>query len=128
MRTLIQPAVTALVLLLVSVGPAARAAGEKPSTEEQKIQALIDHVRGLGDRAVMIRNGSEHSAKDAADHMARKRKSAGGRVKTAKQFIAECASKSSASGKPYQIRFKDGKTVTSEAYLTEQLAKLEVGK
>ena len=128
MRTLILPAVTALVLFLATVGPPARAAGGKPVTEEQKIQALIDHVRGLGDRAVMIRNGSEHSAKDAADHMARKRKSAGGGVKTAKEFIAHCAAKSSASGKPYQIRFKDGKTVTSEAYLSEQLAKIESAK
>ena len=102
--------------------------GAAPKAEEQKIEALIDHVRQLDGKAVFIRNGDEHSAKDAAEHMARKRKSAGDDVKTAKAFIAECASKSSLSGKPYQIRFKDGKTVTAEAYLTEQLSKLESGK
>jgi len=94
-------------------------------SEEQKISALIEHVRKLGDGVVFIRNGSEHSAADAAEHMARKRKSAGDKVKTAKAFIAECASKSSLSGKPYQIRFKDGKTVTAADYLTEQLTKIE---
>ena len=117
-----------LVVVTLGLASVARGADEKPKSEEQKIQALIEHVRGLGDRAVMIRNGSEHSAKDWAEHMARKRKSAGDRVRTAKAFITECAAKSSTSGKPYQIRFKDGRTVTAEAYLTEQLGKLDGGR
>ena len=128
MRTATHPILATLLVLTIGLPTVARGTAETPKTEEQKIQALIEHVRGLGDRAVMIRNGSEHSAKDAADHMARKRKSAGDRVTTAKAFIAECAAKSSTSGKPYQIRFKDGKTVTAEAYLTEQLGKLEAAK
>ena len=99
-----------LALVIGTAGPVAAAAATAPKamTEEQKIQALIEHVRGLGDRAVMIRNGSEHSAKEAAEHMAAKRKRAGDKVKTAREFITLCAAKSSATGKPYQIRFKDG--------------------
>lgn len=128
MRTLVQLTVAAFALVVLTSHSAVPAADAKPLTEEQKIQALIAHVRGLGDGAVMIRNGSEHSAKDAADHMAAKRKRAGDKVKTATDFITLCAAKSSASGKPYQIKFKDGRQVTSEAYLAEQLGKMAAAK
>jgi hypothetical protein len=42
-------------------------------------------------------------------------------VKSADDFIRYCATGSSISGLPYQIRFPDGRTVTSEAYLRGKL-------
>ena len=96
-------------------------------TEAQKIQALIasvEHLQG----AVFIRNGSEHDAAAAADHLRLKLNYAGSRIKTAEQFIDKLATGSSMTGKPYKIRFADGHTVDSAVYFREQLRKLEQPK
>jgi hypothetical protein len=119
-------------LTLASAGPArggaaARAAeerGAKPLSEAEKIRSLIATVRGLRG-ATFIRNGAEHDCDSAADHMQRKWKAGRGEIKTARDFIRLAASKSSRSGEPYRIRFKDGTETTSEAFLTEELDKLE---
>jgi hypothetical protein len=93
-------------------------------TEAQKIQALIHSVETLKG-AVFIRNGTEYDGAKAAEHLRRKLDYAGDRVQTADQFIEKLATGSSMSGKPYKIRFADGKTVDSAVFFREQLRKLE---
>ena len=116
---------TAFVALGMLLSAAvARAEEKKQLTEPQKIDALIGAVEKLKD-AKFVRNGKEYDGKAAADHMRRKRKSAGDKVKTAREFIDRLASKSSASGEPYKIKFKDGKEVTSAEFLTKELDALE---
>ena len=104
--------------------PAAEDKESKPLGEEEKIKALIATVRGLKN-ATFIRNGAEHDCDAAADHMQRKWKAGRREIKTARDFIRLAGSKSSRSGEAYRIRFKDGKEVTSEAFLTKELDKLE---
>lgn len=99
-------------------------AGGRKLNEEQKINALIKYVAGL-QGATFIRNGSEYPAKDAADHLEMKRRKAGDRVKTAREFIDGLATESYLSGKPYQIRMKDGKTYSSRDVLMKELTRLE---
>jgi len=60
-----------------------------------------------------IRNGTEHSAAEAADHLRSKWKRARGKVKTLDQFIENIASKSSMSGRPYQVRTADGELINA---------------
>ena len=93
-------------------------------TEEQKIDALIHSIEVLPD-AQFIRNGSAHDGKAAAEHMQKKRQYAGDRIKTANDFIVCCASRSSMSGKPYQIRFANGETVDAEVFLRAELKRIE---
>jgi len=50
---------------------------------------------------------------------------AGSRVKTAEDFIRYCASESSVSGLPYEIRFPDGRVVRSADFLRQKLAEFE---
>ena len=95
-----------------------------PLTEAQKIESLIRAVADLQD-AVFIRNGTEHTPKEAADHLRMKWKNAGRRVKSAPEFIQYCASGSSLSGKPYEIRLKDGRTVLSRDWLWTELKRME---
>lgn len=117
--------ITAFVALGMLLSAAvARAEEKKQLTEPQKIDALIGAVEKLKD-AKFVRNGKEYDGKAAADHMRRKRKSAGDKVKTAREFIDRLASKSSTSGEPYKIKFKDGKEVTSAEFLTKELDALE---
>lgn len=98
-----------------------------PQTEALKIEALIQAVAELPG-AVFIRNGTEHLPREAADHLRLKWKNAGGRVKTAPDFIRLCASGSSMSGKPYQIRLQDGRTVAARDWLWTELKRLETAR
>jgi hypothetical protein len=99
-------------------------AGSDDDQERQKIERLISSVQWLKD-ATFVRNGTEYNGKTAAEHVRTKWKAAGSKIKTARDFIRLAASKSSRSGKPYLIRFKDGREVESETYLTKRLEEIE---
>jgi hypothetical protein len=112
----------------VAATPAAvpRAALLPALTERQKIDALIASVEHLPG-AVFIRNGSEYEGTKAAEHLRMKLDYAGKRIKTVDQFIDKLATASSMTGKPYKIRFADGRTVESAVYFREQLRRIEAG-
>jgi hypothetical protein len=92
-------------------------------SEAQKIEALIDRVAKL-DGAVFVRNDKEYDAKTAAEFLRRKWESKKDEIKTAEEFIAKIGSVSSTSGKPYLVRFKDGREVKGGDFLREELKKL----
>src|SRR5687768_15291270 len=108
--------VALITLIMLSLGAFAQkpavpnakpaAAPVKKMPEEEKINLLIKYIANL-QGATFIRNGDEYPAKDAAEHLQMKRRKAGSRVKTARDFIDGLASESYISGKTYQIRFKD---------------------
>ena len=99
--------------------------GVRPANlETDRIRKLIDHVRSLED-AAFVRNGEEHTPAEAADHLQRKWEYAGDDIATAEQFIQELATKSSASGELYKIRFANGKELPSGEYLRQQLEEME---
>ena len=110
-------------LLLVAAALRAPAQARGALTEDEKIERLIRSIADLKD-ATFIRNGDEHTAAEAADHLRTKWQRGKKHVKTADDFIEKIASKSSISGKPYTIRFKDGKEVESGTYLRDELKKL----
>src|SRR2546421_9728734 len=97
------------LLLVPSVLPA------RDARQQQRIDYLIQSFSSLKG-AVFIRNGTEYDAQAAREHLQQKLNYAGERIKTAEQFIKYCASESSMSHKPYQIRMADG-TVTDTAPL-----------
>jgi uncharacterized protein (DUF934 family) len=107
-------------LFLLSLG-ALTLAGAPIPLEEKKIDYLIASIESL-QNAQFIRNGVAYEATAAAEHLRLKRRGAGSRVATADDFIRLCASVSSMSGIPYQIRFSDGRVVSSETFLRERLA------
>lgn len=93
-------------------------------TEPEKIERLIQYIGQL-QGAVFIRNGTEHTAPDAAEHLRLKLKKAGNRIKTAGEFIELCATRSSRSGEVYRIKFADGTTRPAGEVLREHLRGLE---
>ena len=92
--------------------------------EARKIEQLIAAVERLGN-AKFVRNGTAYDAAKAADHLRLKLREAGDRVARAEDFIALCGSRSSVSGKPYEIVFDDGRRITSEAFLRAKLKALQ---
>jgi len=92
-------------------------------SEEQKIEKLINYIEKS--EAIFIRNGTEYLAKEAADHLRMKRKKAGNKIKTAKDFIDLIASKSSMSGEAYQMKFKTGAIINTRDMLNNELRKID---
>ena len=116
---------------LIQTPPPAQAPAEAPVppvqflSEAQKIESLIQSIEKLQGQAIFIRNGSEHDARAAGDHLRLKLRNAGKRVKTAGDFIRGCATKSSFSGKPYRIRYQDGHEISSSDFFWTELKKID---
>ena len=106
---------TALTLLLA--GSIAFGFDAKTKAE---IDELITYVQNSGVR--FIRNGTEYSAAEGAQHLRDKLAKAGDRVKTTDDFIAGIASTSYISGKPYLVKFADGHTQSTGDWLRAHLA------
>lgn len=115
------------IVLLASLfgffAPPSPAFGDELS-ETAKTEALLSHIQTLTG-AVFIRNGQEHDAEEAADHLRRKWRHAGAPCETAEGFIEHCASRSSLTGRPYRIRLSDGRTLWVADYLRNRLAELK---
>ena len=94
------------------------------SAETQKIEALIVKVSELKD-ARFVRNGWSYSAETAATFLRRKWQANESGVKTARDFVDKVASFSGTSGKPYLIRFDDGRETPSREFLLAALRALE---
>ncbi len=74
---------------------------------------------------VQLNNGKEYTCAEAVDHMRLKWRWKRKNIKTARDFIRLAASKSTTTGKPYLIRFKNGREVKNGDFLLDRLAQLE---
>lgn len=106
---------------------AAHAAGPSADTQRE-IAHLLDYLGNSG--CDFYRNGSWHPASEARAHVAVKydyllRR---GWVKTAEDFIARAASKSSMSGSTYQVRCPGTPAVASGTWLSQELARYRAQK
>jgi len=104
---------------LLGLATVANAIDRLPA-EAARIEYLLAVVASLHD-AQFIRNGTAYDSSAAVKHMRAKLSLTGSRVKTAEDFIRYCGSQSSVSGKPYEIRFADGRVVPSAEFLQQAL-------
>ena len=91
-----------------------------------EIDELISYVGTSGVR--FIRNGTEHSGAEGAQHLRDKLARAGNRVKTTEDFITGIASTSYITGKPYLVKFADGHTQPAGDWLWAHLAEVRKNK
>jgi hypothetical protein len=99
-------------------------ASDRVPIEEARIEYLIAVIGSLPG-GQFIRNGKAYDAKAAVNHLRFKLRYAGSSVRTAEDFIRYCATQSSMSGEPYQIRFPDGHSVTSAVFLRQKLVEFD---
>lgn len=126
--------VALFILCLITLQPVAaqqanvhsKAVTVKPRalTESEKIELLIDCIRSMKG-ATFIRNGSEHTCQEAAQHLQAKWEKHSSKIKSAQDFITHLATKSSTSGELYKIRFPDGKEKPTATVLHEALKQLK---
>jgi hypothetical protein len=95
-------------------------------SEKEKIDYLLEALENSN--LIFIRNGDEYSSKEARAHMQKKLEYAGSRITNADQFITYLATKSSISGKPYYVKYPDGRKLQSSIWMRELLNKLEEKK
>jgi Family of unknown function (DUF5329) len=91
-----------------------------------EIDELISYVGTSGVR--FIRNGTEHSGAEGAQHLRDKLARAGNRVKTTEDFITGIASTSYITGKPYLVKFADGHTQPTGDWLRAHLSEVRKNK
>ncbi|MES2100545.1 MAG: DUF5329 domain-containing protein [Pseudomonadota bacterium] len=109
------------VTTLMALGAVAAA---PPPHEQTRIEKLIRFVETQRDMK-FIRNGTEYSCADAGRFLRGKLDAMGKDVTTAREFIERIATKSSMSGKPYEVKFGDGKTMLASQFLSEELKRIE---
>jgi len=104
------------LLLLSLVLLATTGLAREPDAE---VEYLLSAV-GTSD-CLFVRNGTEHPPADAEDHLRMKYRKGARYVSNADDFIARIASKSSWSGKPYQILCPGEEPQPSSQWLNEHL-------
>jgi len=105
-----------LLLACVLTLPGSAIAGTET---EQEVEHLLQFVASRG--CIFVRNGDDHDAADAADHLRLKYSRGKRYVGSAEQFIDRLATESSWSGDPYTVTC-EGKTQTSAQWLHRALA------
>lgn len=89
---------------------------EKEETKE--IEALLTKIETSD--IIFMRNGEEHSPKEAADHLRSKWKKSGGKIKTKQAFIDYLATKSSMTGELYYVILTDGTKLPAAVWLKQK--------
>jgi hypothetical protein len=118
----VQRLLPCLLLLAATLGSAQ--AATRTAREEARIAYLISAVAAMSD-AQFLRNSTSYDSKAAAEHLRLKLQLAGTQVQTAEDFIRYCATRSSISGQPYQIRMADGHLVPAADFLRDKLAQYD---
>ena len=112
-----------VLALLLATGPA----GSTPSeATEQTIQHLIGYVSGSG--LTFVRNASEYTPQEAAEHMLKKYRHFHDDIETAEDFIELCATKSLLSGKLYLVIDRQGNQHPTGDWLRTELAAWQMRK
>lgn len=120
-RRLIQS--LALLALVCGTGLAA-AQQATPPTAAREIAALLGHIERSG--CSFERNGQWHEAPAARAHIERKYRALAerGLVPSAESFIELAATRSSTTGRPYQVRCGQAPAVASGPWLMQALGRL----
>ncbi len=121
------PVFLPLFCLFFYFSPAMACRPSQDQLEKQKIQFLLQEIEQI--QAVFIRNGQEYGPPVARRHLENKLQQAQKRFwffSSSKplpvmDFIDQIASRSSVSGKAYQIKFPDGRIVSTGNWLKEKL-------
>lgn len=113
-------------LLLLSSMLIAATAMLPASAEDtaQVVEHLLQQVKSSD--SVFIRNGSEHTPAEAADHMRKKYEHFRKKIKTPEDFIRLSATQSLITKKKYRMRLKDGREMDTRDYMLDLLKQYRV--
>ena len=106
----------AIVLLITfAVG----AGADVPAGQVAEVEHLIEYLQNSDCR--MVRNGKPHSSKDGANHVRRKYAHFRNEISSTEDFIRYSATKSTISGRYYEVLCPGEAPVRSKDWLLEEL-------
>ena len=118
-----QRCVKRLLGLVLAITFAAAALGDiLPAADRARIESLLAAVEKLAD-ATFVRNGKPYKPATAAKFLRGKWEDRASEVRSTEDFIVKVGSKSSTTGRPYLVRFADGREITTAEFFRAQLAK-----
>jgi len=94
--------------------------GEQIDSVNKTVLHLISHVSSSG--LTFIRNTGRYTSAEAAEHMNNKYQHFREDIRTAEDFIEQCASRSLLTGKPYVVINEQGEQVRTSEWLRAELA------
>ena len=99
------------------------ASAAPPAIAQTEVNYLLGFIESSG--CEFYRNGSWYDSKRAQAHLRDKYQmlAAADQITTAEDFIEKAATKSSLSGRPYQVRCSGGEAVTSNQWLRDVLTR-----
>ncbi|HEY6197163.1 MAG TPA: DUF5329 domain-containing protein [Candidatus Binatia bacterium] len=110
-------AIGVVLTVLIAAGMSSAAPAEDT---DRAVEYLLDQVARSD--CTFIRNGQSYDVQQAMAHLRSKYKYFKSQIQTPEDFIRLAATKSEITGKPYQIRTRDGRVFTSAEWLTGILA------
>jgi hypothetical protein len=119
--------ITSVAAAAMMVSASYAVAGHANPTTQREVGQLLDFV--AQSNCQFNRNGSWYDARKARVHLQEKYDylDQRGKVPDAEAFIDLAASKSSMSGKPYQVRCGDAPVMPSATWLSTELKRLRAG-
>jgi hypothetical protein len=99
-----------------------------PQCRAADMDAEIEHLKDFigNSECIFIRNGVEYDSADALKHIMRKYKAARRHIKTTEDFIRLTATKSTMSGKSYEVRC-GGRGALCADWLRDELSRYRDG-
>ena len=110
-----------LLPILLSVNAIA---AEIPKSTQKEVEHLLQYLENSG--CQFNRNYTWHTAPEAAEHLNTKYEylAAKGKITTTESFIEMAATKSSMSGKQYEVRCENQPAIPSSTWLNTELNNL----
>ena len=108
---------TLLFICLLSLSLGVRA--DVPAEQVAEVEHLISYLQESDCR--MVRNGKSYSGQDGANHVRRKYGHFRGRISRTEDFITYSATKSTMSGKYYEVECPGEQPIRSRDWLLNEL-------
>jgi Family of unknown function (DUF5329) len=96
------------------------------AAEHERIEALLQAV-ALRTDIQFVREGTAYTSAEAGRFLRAKLAAQGAGVTSAEMFIAQVASRSSRSGRPYTVSLPAGRQQSAEDFLRGELARIDAG-
>lgn len=108
-----------VLIAVVSLAACSAAYADVPAEQKAEVEHLISYLANSD--CSMLRNGKAYSAEAGAKHVRRKYEHFRGAIDSTEEFIELSASKSTISGKPYEVHCPGEPPMQSATWLLEEL-------
>lgn len=112
--------IRSFLILLTAAFAGAISRADVPSAQADEVAHLISYLETSGCR--MVRNGRSYTGRKGADHVRRKYDYFRDEISSTEEFVLYAATRSSVSGRDYEVQCPGSSPRSSKDWLLEELA------